>query len=93
MSFKHEKIPGFLKKTYALIEVPLFFFVLKNSYFSLNFFKKNKEFHHIVSWTEHGESFIIYNLNEFSDKVLPAYFKHKNFASFVRQVIKNVLLF
>lgn len=40
----------------------------------------------IVSWNAEGTEFIIYNTNEFSEKVLPLYFKHSNFASFIRQL-------
>ena len=40
----------------------------------------------IVSWNSDGTEFIIYNTNEFSEKVLPLYFKHSNFASFIRQL-------
>ena len=40
----------------------------------------------IISWTESGRSFAIFNLTELSSKVLPKYFKHKNAASFIRQL-------
>ena len=40
----------------------------------------------IVSWNEDGKSFVIKNVNEFSEQVLPMYFKHSNLASFVRQL-------
>ena len=40
----------------------------------------------IISWNPDGTEFIIYNVNEFSEKVLPLYFKHSNFASFIRQL-------
>jgi hypothetical protein len=40
----------------------------------------------IVSWDEKGESFIVKKEIEFSDSVLPKYFRHKNFSSFVRQL-------
>jgi hypothetical protein len=40
----------------------------------------------IVRWTDEGDAFIIINKNEFSDKVLPIFFKHKNLPSFVRQL-------
>ena len=40
----------------------------------------------IVRWTDEGDAFIITNKNKFSDKVLPIYFKHKNLASFIRQL-------
>lgn len=42
----------------------------------------------IVHWSESGDSFIIADTNEFTKKVLPSYFKHSNFASFVRQLNK-----
>ena len=45
----------------------------------------NKNFN-IVSWSSDGKSFIIKDINKFSLQVLPAYFKHKNFSSFIRQV-------
>lgn len=39
-----------------------------------------------ISWTPSGESFELRNLTEFSEQVLPKYFKHNNLASFVRQL-------
>lgn len=39
-----------------------------------------------IHWTEQGDAFIITDQRSFSNKVLPAYFKHNNFASFVRQL-------
>ena len=50
---------------------------------------KNKEHERIISWGDNGKLFIVKNLNEFIEKVLPKYFKHNNFASFVRQVNKK----
>jgi hypothetical protein len=47
---------------------------------------ETNEFNHIVEWGDNGKSFIVKNTNEFSDKVLPKFFKHNNYASFVRQV-------
>lgn len=44
------------------------------------------EFSNIIEWGENGKSFVVKNLNEFTEKVLPRFFKHNNFASFVRQV-------
>lgn len=41
---------------------------------------------HIVGWTEDGRAFAVKNVKEFSDQVLPKYFKHSNYASFVRQL-------
>jgi heat shock transcription factor 1 len=40
----------------------------------------------IVSWNPEGTEFIIYSINEFSEKILPVYFKHSNFSSFIRQL-------
>jgi hypothetical protein len=37
------------------------------------------------TWNEEGDSFIIKNVDKFTDK-LPHYFRHKNFRSFVRQL-------
>ncbi|KAI3388377.1 hypothetical protein SNEBB_003737 [Seison nebaliae] len=40
----------------------------------------------IVSWHPNGKSFFIHNTNLFCETVLPSYFKHRNVASFVRQL-------
>ncbi|CAN0877096.1 Heat stress transcription factor A-8 [Linum grandiflorum] len=40
----------------------------------------------VISWSPNGESFIIWDLTEFSVNQLPAFFKHSNAASFVRQL-------
>lgn len=39
-----------------------------------------------VAWAEDGLSFLIKDVGEFTATVLPAVFKHSNFASFVRQL-------
>mmetsp|Transcript_27651 Transcript_27651/g.49925 ORF Transcript_27651/g.49925 Transcript_27651/m.49925 type:complete len:279 (-) Transcript_27651:1324-2160(-) len=46
----------------------------------------NEELSKVVSWSEDGCAFIIKDVSEFTDKVLPRYFKHSNYASFVRQL-------
>lgn len=40
----------------------------------------------IVRWNETGDAFIILKTHEFCEEILPAYFKHKNLSSFVRQL-------
>ena len=40
----------------------------------------------IVSWDEAGDAFIVKKEFEFASLVLPRYFRHKNFSSFVRQL-------
>ena len=39
-----------------------------------------------VGWTSTRDSFIIRSISRFTEEVLPRYFKHHNFASFIRQL-------
>lgn len=49
---------------------------------------EENRFSSIVRWTDSGDSFMISDTNEFTKEVLPCYFKHSNFSSFVRQLNK-----
>ncbi|CAD8136022.1 unnamed protein product [Paramecium pentaurelia] len=41
---------------------------------------------HIVSWTEEGLSFVVKSQKLLQQQVLPQYFKHRNYSSFLRQL-------
>ncbi|KAL7102895.1 hypothetical protein ACP275_08G146700 [Erythranthe tilingii] len=40
----------------------------------------------IVSWNPEGNGFVVWSPADFSEAMLPKYFKHNNFSSFIRQL-------
>lgn len=47
---------------------------------------ENKDYKDIIHWSEDGKYFIVQNLHDFTEKILPKYYKHNNFSSFIRQL-------
>jgi heat shock transcription factor len=40
----------------------------------------------VISWNDDGSAFVVWRPAEFARDLLPKYFKHNNFSSFVRQL-------
>ena len=61
-----------------------------NSKFLIQLYKilEDKENKDIIHWGKDNSSFIIENIYDFIEKILPKYYGHNNLASFVRQLNK-----
>jgi hypothetical protein len=46
----------------------------------------NDEYKDIIHWSEDGKYFIVKNLHDFTENILPKYYKHNNYSSFIRQL-------
>ena len=44
------------------------------------------EYSKIIHWSQNGSYIIITNIHALSKKILPLYFNHQNYSSFVRQL-------
>jgi hypothetical protein len=66
-------------KTHAPDSVPSF---IRKTYDIL----EERKFPEVIDWNPEGTALVIKKPSEFCQKVLPAYFKHNNLTSFVRQL-------
>ena len=47
---------------------------------------ENNEYKDIIHWGENGQFFLVKNVHDFTENILPKYFKHNNYSSFIRQL-------
>jgi hypothetical protein len=59
-----------------------------NSRFLLQLYKilEEEAYKNIIHWGDNGKYFIIENIHDFTEKILPKYYNHNNYSSFVRQL-------
>lgn len=55
-------------------------------YLPLKSYTQNNVYSDIICWNNQGNAILIKDPSELAEKVLPIFFKHKNFTSYVRQV-------
>ena len=60
----------------------------KSETFLLKLFQilKNNKYTNCIQWSDDGKSIVISNITQLTKKILPKFFKHNNYASFVRQL-------
>ena len=47
---------------------------------------ENDEYKDIIHWGDDGKYFVVKNLHDFTENILPKYYKHNNYSSFIRQL-------
>ncbi|KAG2227414.1 hypothetical protein INT45_007439, partial [Circinella minor] len=70
----------------ALLTTLFFLFILFRRNFLDYRMLEDSSIRHLISWSENGDLFSVTNPTSFSRTVLPQYFKHNNWQSFVRQL-------
>ena len=68
-----EAIPDFLLKLYHILEVQ-------------TFLTQKPQFSSYICWTNDGTEVLIKNAKKIEAKVLPYFYRHKKFSSFIRQM-------
>lgn len=51
---------------------------------------QNADYSHIISWSETGNEIYIKHIGQLCTTVLPHYFNHKSYQSFIRQVVLSL---